>query len=154
MFRSAYNNKTDKNYSMGEYTHYHNEYGIIIDKDGKSHPGVIGKTNLQQKKREAKDSCLLSSIIKRFVNGDESAVGKVNGGFIDLTNMPTDLMGMHATLVCAEDKFNKLDLETRKKYGNNFTNYLADYENIVKEQLEKAQSVKDRTVVKEDKEDE
>ena len=100
-------------------------YGEKIDKDGKVHVVVTGKTNLYEKIQASKDDTLIYNILDRFAAGDVSVLQRHQGFYADLTDMPKTLAEAQQSLITAENYFNKLPLDVRSEFNHSFSEFLA-----------------------------
>lgn len=64
-------------------------------------------------------------ILKRFVNGDASALSKRQGIYADLTGMPKTYAELLNTVNDLERQFLELPVDVREKFGNSFAQYAA-----------------------------
>lgn len=94
-------NVSDTLPEVGEWT--------ILEKD---------PTNLYEKIQSYRESCDLRILLKKYENGDESALNQVVGDFVDVTDMPKNLAEVYAASMNAKSTFENLPLEVRKEYGH------------------------------------
>lgn len=69
-------------------------------------------------------SCDLQLILKRFLDGDESALSRRQGMYGDFTSMPKTYMDMLNMSIKAEQMFAELPIEIKQKFNNNFALWL------------------------------
>lgn len=98
--------------------------------DGKKMLVVTGQEDLKAFIEASKDETLISSIIKRYTEGDVTALSRAQGFYADITGMPTDLASAQQTLIKLQDNFDKLPLEVRKKFDNSFDKYVEEVSSI------------------------
>ena len=104
------------------------KYGYEIDAEtGEKVVAVVGHTNVYAQKQEAvKDTYIYNMIDRINRTGDFSLLGENLGGFIDVTNMPKNLMEAENVRVKARQIFDSLPMEKRSDYGNDFNLFLKD----------------------------
>lgn len=81
-------------------------------------------TNLYEKIQSYREECDLRIILKKYQNGDESALNKVAGQYMDITDMPKNLAEMYARIKNLENDFETLPLDVRKEYGHSPAKWL------------------------------
>lgn len=106
-------------------TQYEDIYKPEFDKNGHYELKKDGKENIYEKIQSWADSCDLALLMKKFENGDYSALNKTNPVYMDITDFPTSYMEMFNRLQDAEDNFGQLPVEIKEKFNNNFREYLA-----------------------------
>lgn len=92
-------------------------YKMHVDENGKRELKQSGEYNLYAEIQSYKDSCSIDYILSRFVNGDESALSRVQGVYGDFTEMPKTLAELSQRVIDAENLFNNLPLEIREQYN-------------------------------------
>lgn len=94
-------------------------YGYVKDKDtGENVLKVIGEKDQYAEIQSFKDSVDLNLIIKRFQNGDESALNAVQTFYADCDDLPHSLREVYDLANGLSDKFAALDPTEREKYGD------------------------------------
>lgn len=106
-------------------TPYEDIYKPEYDKNGHYELKKDGKENIYEKIQSWSDSCDLALLMKKFENGDYSALNKTTPVFLDATDFPTTYMEMFNRLQEAEDNFGQLPTDIKEKFNNNFREYLA-----------------------------
>lgn len=61
-----------------------------------------------------RDECLIENIIRRFNNGDLSALNRVQGAYIDSTQLPKDIHTANKMLNYAQTIYNSLGSDLKK----------------------------------------
>ena len=132
------------------------EYALRINPEtGKREVYMKGKTNVYQQKQAALPDTLIYNLIDRIERtGDFSLLGENLGGFIDVTNMPRNLMEAENVRLQAQQLYNSLPLEERNKYGNDFSKFLMDVNEKLRTKEVAAAAAKRDEVVKEPVKDE
>ena len=73
------------------------------------------------------ESSKLENIIKKATNGDLSVLAAREGQYIDISEMPTNMIDLQNMIYKAQGEFEKLDAETRKKFDNSVEKYISLY---------------------------
>lgn len=103
-------------------------WAMKLDEKGNEVFYIEGKTNVYEKIQAYLEETKIENILQRCIDtNDISILNKVKGQYMDITNMPTNIMEAHSKIKEAEDTFNNLPIEIRKKYEYNFNKYLADF---------------------------
>lgn len=103
------------------------KYSSRYAKDGSIEVYEVGKKNTQEYIESWADSCDLNKMIARYMAGDETALNRVKGEFLDLTSMPTSFADMFNLVRDAEDNFAALPVEVKEKFNNNAVEYYMQY---------------------------
>lgn len=72
-----------------------------------------------------REQCEIERIIKRAMNGDMSVLNAIEGQYIDITGAPKSLAHAQQIIINAKNDFEKLDIETKKKFDNNVEVFIA-----------------------------
>lgn len=83
-----------------------------------------GKHSLYDEIQSHRDSCDLNLIVKRFLNGDESALSRRQAMYGDFTTMPKTYMEMLNATIKAEQLFKELPVDVQQQFDNNFALWL------------------------------
>lgn len=100
-------------------------YKMFVDDDGKRELKPNGEYNLYMEIQSHKDSVSIASIMQRFVNGDDTALSRVQGIYGDFTNMPTTPAELAQRVIDAEYLFNNLPLDIRAQYNHSASEFFA-----------------------------
>lgn len=92
-------------------------YQLKVDDDGVRELKPVGKIDTYSRIQSYKESTDINVILQRFVNGDQSALSKVQGVYGDFTNMPTTLAELSQRVLDAENLFNSLPLSVRSEFN-------------------------------------
>lgn len=84
-----------------------------------------GEVNVYEEIQSHAESCDINVLMKRYQNGDASALSKVQGTYFDATGMPKTYAEMLNTIISAESQFNSLPLDERSKFDFSFEKWLA-----------------------------
>lgn len=99
--------------------------------DGNNHLIKTGEENLYEIIQSFKSQCTVENIVRRFENGDISALSRVQGMYIDATVLPSNLHEANLILNNARNIYNNLPVEDRKKYTT-FDEFIANFGSIEK----------------------
>lgn len=100
-------------------------YKMHVDDDGKRELRKSGEYNLYAEIQSYKDSVSIDYILSRFVNGDESALSRVQGIYGDFTEMPKTMAELQQRIIDAEDLFYQLPLDIRAQYNHSPSEFYA-----------------------------
>lgn len=100
-------------------------YKMHVDADGKRDLKKSGEYNLYADIQSYKDSVSIDYILARFVNGDETALSRVQGIYGDFTQMPTTMAELQQRVIDAEHLFNNLPLDIREQYNFSASEFFA-----------------------------
>ena len=100
-------------------------YKMHVDEDGKRELKKSGEYNLYADIQSYKDSVSIDYILTRFVNGDETALSRVQGIYGDFTQMPTTMAELQQRVIDAEHLFNNLPLDIREKFNFSASEFFA-----------------------------
>ena len=103
----------------------HAIYRPVVGKDGSIELEVSGYENMDEKIASYEESCDIHTLIKRFNEGDLTALNKRQGMYGDFTDMPKNYAEMLQLQIDAKLAFNNLDVETKKKFDNDVNKFLA-----------------------------
>lgn len=100
------------------YSSYYDERGVLrLEK--------VGEEDTDQAIESYRQSTELSTIIARFLNGDESALNVKPGFYADLTQAPATMRDALHIVMAAEDAFLALPLDVRNQFGNDWQKWIA-----------------------------
>lgn len=100
-------------------------YKMHVDEDGKRELRKSGQYDLYMEIQSFKDSVSIDYILSRFVNGDETALSRVQGIYGDFTEMPKTMAELQQRVIDAEDLFNNLPLNIREQYNFSASEFFA-----------------------------
>ena len=100
-------------------------YKMHVDDDGKRELRKSGKFNQYAEIQSYKDSVSIDYILSRFVNGDETALSRVQGIYGDFTEMPKTMAELQQRIIDAEDLFYQLPLDIRSQYNHSPSEFYA-----------------------------
>lgn len=126
MFNTLYQAK-EGNYDMPSGTRTDKTYKYVIDpKTGRRKWKEVGETDRYAKIQESLEDSKLVNIIKRATT-DPTILMASNGMWVDVTEMPRNLMEAQNSVLKARQQFADLPLEIRKKFDNDVDLYVSMY---------------------------
>lgn len=102
-----------------------------------------GKSNLYEYIQSHADSVDITKILERCaLIQDYSMLNRMPAAFMDVTEMPKNLAEAYAHVQDAHNFFDRMPVELKEKYSNNFVEFISDigtdrFNNNVNEFLEK-----------------
>lgn len=110
---------------------------LVID-NGVKRVKVFGKTNFQDKIECSCSYHTVKQLVKRFQQGDISALNSKTGFYADITGMPTNILEAHKLAKKTLGYYNGLDKGLQKAFGsyddfvksvndNSFSKIVGDY---------------------------
>lgn len=100
-------------------------YKMHVDENGKRELKKSGEYNLYADIQSYKDSVSIDYILTRFINGDETALSRVQGIYGDFTQMPRTMAELQQRVIDAENLFNNLPLDIREQYNFSASEFFA-----------------------------
>lgn len=100
------------------------EYQLRVTKDGEDLVKV-GESNFYDYIQSHKDSVDIHKILERCALMDDySILNRMPAKFMDVTEMPKNLAEAYAAVKDAETFFERMPVEIKQKYDNDFTQFL------------------------------
>lgn len=121
-------------------------YSLALDENGREVLKKSGMTDLKNEIQSHHDSVCLDMILMRYMQGDESALNKVEGFYADVSNMPVKLNDVLNLAREGKSIFDSLPTDVKEVFGNDYMMFLNRpdlYESAVK----KDENVSDRESV-------
>lgn len=87
-------------------------------------PGEI--IDIQEEIDSHAESCSIENIIAMCASGDTSALNRVQGTFVDTTQMPKTFRDVLDIVIRGQSEFDRLPLEIRQKFDSNFVSWFQD----------------------------
>ncbi len=103
----------------------HITYAGHYDEKGRVVLEESGRENIYDQIQSYAESCDIHVLMNRYLNGDASALSKVQGQFLDVTAFPKTYAEMLNFVNDMEKSFMSLPAEVRSEFGNSFSEYLA-----------------------------
>lgn len=120
-------------------------YTPIYNKNGVLELKQDGEKDLYAEIQSHKDSCDLAVIINRYFNGDPSALSRVQGTYMDITAMPTNMHEAMSLVDNARRDFDRLPVDIKQLFDNDANKFLATLG--TEEWLQKMQIPKEEPVL-------
>lgn len=86
-----------------------------------------GKTNLYEKIQKHAEDTKISNILERATLGDTTALNRMQGQYVDCTDLPKSLMEAQNEIVKVKSQFETLPLEIREKFNFSPEQYVAAF---------------------------
>lgn len=103
----------------------HITYAGHYDEKGRVVLEESGRENIYDLIQSHAESCDIHVLMKRYLNGDVTALSQVQGQYLDATQFPKTYADMLNFVNEQERAFMALPADVRAKFGNSFTEYLA-----------------------------
>ncbi len=103
----------------------HITYAGHYDENGRVVLEESGRENIYDYIQSYAESCDIHVLMKRYQNGDVDALSQKQGFFGDFLDFPKTYAEALNHMNEMERKFMSLPVETREKFGNSFTEFLA-----------------------------
>lgn len=134
MFRTKYDldKKTEHVSPSGDDIHI--TYGWIYE-DGVLKYVEKERTNLYAKIQAEKDLTDLHAILSRYEAGDDTALDKVEGMYMDTVDLPKNYAELYTAVSRANDIFDNMPSEIKQKYDNNPAMFWKNYGTVAFDDL-------------------
>lgn len=99
-------------------------YKPVVDKKGNIELEECGKENTQEIIQSYAESCDIQLILQNAMMGDVSGLQKVQGFYGDFTQMPKTYAEMLQLQIDAQNAFNALPTDIKKKFDNDVNKFL------------------------------
>lgn len=83
----------------------------------------VGKRDLQEYIQSFAEEVTLANILRRYQMGDETALAKVQGTYMDTTVMPKNFREVLDSVISGQNMFDQLPLEVKQKFNNDFNQW-------------------------------
>lgn len=100
-------------------------YRAAVDSDGKIDLIQDGIVNVYDEIQSHRDSCDIELMIKRFENGDVTALNRGNPVFLDTVDMPKTFAEVYNVVIQAKNDFQNLPLEVRNAFDHSPEKYFS-----------------------------
>lgn len=101
----------------------------VIDVDSETGAKILkvtGRENIYEKIQECLEPTKIENIIRRFEEGDTTALGHKNGIYADISDMPTNIIEAQKRIQDVQAKFASLPIDIKEKFGNDPTVFMAE----------------------------
>ena len=87
----------------------------------------VCELNQQELIQSFKDECDVALLVKRYENGDASALARLQGVYMDTTSIPRDPTDAHNLVRKAHEIFDNLDESVKSRFGNSFETFITTF---------------------------
>lgn len=112
IFYTAYNFPKVKANCSGE--NKVTKFSLTILPNGRKAKVFHSEYNQSEYIQSFVDSCDLRKMVERYINGDNTALGLNQGGYSDISKMPTDLLGSYERTKILSKAYNELNPDIKK----------------------------------------
>lgn len=102
------------------------EYSMQIDEKGHKTLMKVGETNIYEKIQAGLEDTLIENILTRASMGDTTALDRVQGNYLDCTEMPETLADAQNRILLLKSEFNRLPIELRREYNFSAEEFVTD----------------------------
>lgn len=102
-------------------------YDSSIDENGVLVLKEVGKYDLYDEIQSYKESCDIKSILARFALGETDVLEKYQGAYLDTTKFPTTYAEFQQQLIDANNMFDSLPAEIKRKFENDPNQFFAKF---------------------------
>ena len=92
-----------------------------------------GKHDIYEEIQSHRESCELTSILRRFANGETDVLSRTQGMYGDFTTFPKSYAELLNRLIEGKAMFEALPLEERQRFGNDFGLWLQSFDDVSRE---------------------
>lgn len=93
-------------------------YSPVVSEDGTIGLEESGKINIQEEIDSYEESCALENVIKRYVNGDTTALNQHQAKYGDFTQFPKTYAEVLQLQIDSNNLFNSLPVDIKQKFDN------------------------------------
>ena len=86
-----------------------------------------GKTNLYETVQKHAEDTKISNILERATLGDKTALNRMQGQYVDCTDLPKSLMEAQNEIVKVKSQFETLPVEIREKFNFSPEQYVSEF---------------------------
>lgn len=105
---------------------FHPEYDVTIDEKGHRTIAQTGETNRYAKIQEDLESTKIENILQRARMGDPEALNRIEGQYLDLTEMPDNFRDAQNKILKMKSDFEKLPLDIRRQFDFSPEKYVSE----------------------------
>lgn len=106
---------------------YKNKYHMELDKTGHKYLVKDEPENIYILIQSHAEEVKIENIIARAMAGDETALNKVQGQYMDTTKNPKNLADLQNTMIKMRQDFEKLPTEIKQKFDNDYHVYISTF---------------------------
>lgn len=119
-FRNQYEKIPSEQFATAPGNPIRQDY--VSDEEG--NPVPSGTTNVYAEIQSHRASVELSTLLQRYVAGDETALNKIEGIYADVVDAPSSLQEFHERVRAAEEYFRDLPEGLRKLFNDDPLQYV------------------------------
>lgn len=113
-FNTAFSEKKPVYMEVG--SKFMDTYEYSIDEKGHKSLVKTGEKDIYTPIQEALENTLIENILQKAALGDPEALNKIQGHYLDTTNMPTSLAEAQNKIIQLKNEFNQLPVDVRRKF--------------------------------------
>lgn len=102
-----------------------------------------GEVSVYDEIQSHAESCDINILMKRYLNGDATALSRAQGAYFDASSMPRTYAEMLNMVLDAENAFNSLPVDERAKFDHSFEKWLMTKDLFVDKPAEPSAGVED-----------
>lgn len=106
---------------------FKNKYHMELDKKGHKYLVKDEPENIYELIQSHAEEVKIENIIARAMAGDNTALNKVQGQYMDTTKNPKNLADLQNTMIKMRQDFEKLPIEIKQKFDNDYHVYIASF---------------------------
>lgn len=126
MYKDIYNRKDLLHHISPSGNGFRIKRGWMYE-DGEMIYKEKGITNVYEEIQSYKDQVDIHNIMKRFENGDESALDKVQGMYIDTVDLPKNYAQLYDAISKTNTIFESMPAEIKAAYNNDAAKFWKEY---------------------------
>ena len=123
MFKTQFDKRPRFSSNVGETVR--REYSSRFNDDGVLELFESGTSDLSEYIQSFRDSTDINVILTRYLNGDPSALERVQGVYADVSMAPRSYAEALNFIHQGESDFNTLPVEVKERFGNNYYVWLS-----------------------------
>lgn len=116
-----------EHYKMPSGSKFHTNYEVAIDDNGHKTLAESGSTNTYAIIQEHLEETLIENILRRAELGDDEALNRINGQYLDTTDMPKTLAEAQNKIISIKNEFEKLPIDLRREFDFSPEKYIQEY---------------------------
>lgn len=105
-------------------------YHPKLQPDGTIELEETGKEDFYGYIQSHKDSCDIHVLLKRFENGDETALSRMQGIYGDFTQTPKTFAEALNAMIAGEQMFDRLPAEVKAKFDNSLEKFMVSMDDM------------------------
>lgn len=122
------------------------------DKEGRLVLEKVGEEDVYDRIQSYAEMTDINNIMKRYQQGEEDVLERTQGIYMDATSLPENMADLLNKLNHAEDEFEKLPPEIKNKYGDDFAQFICQFQ--IEDLMVEPETAVEKVVESEEKSDE